>query len=700
MLLSFWLLILPSLVFADKIAKYELYGLGGQTLYSCRNYIRKIVTFCDGGGYSCWCTDQNALATVAGCFGVQHRNKPGNYKYFITYCAERYNTTIDAATMEAAYEYYEANAVAIKDIPNFNRSVPVDVPILVNSSTVKLIEDAYVVYLGNYDNSLYYGGAAIGYWGLMAVIAIVANWGVVLFPGTRNFFNGTFSKFFRKYITLPALGKKNRSVSKRILWVDFLVPTRLESLVVFIFFWLLFAFCVVDIYYVPNNPVFPIKDVALTRFVADRTGIICTILTPLLVLFGGRNNFLQWLTRWNFTTMMVFHRWIARFVVILAFIHSVGYTYIYVVGGYYARQMAKKFLIWGTVATACGGLICFQGLLILRRKYYEVFLALHIALAVFFVVGLWFHVDTLGYAWFMYAVFAVWGFDRAIRLARLAVFGFPKAHVSLLADETLKVEVPKPKYWHSIAGGHAWIHFGLPFHFLQSHPFTFVDSVSKEHTIVFYCKVKSGVTKALYKKLVAVPGKTMTIRVGVEGPYGETSVVSKHSSAVYVAGGSGIPGIYSEVHNMARTNIQQLKLVWIIREIKSIGWFWEELQALKNSKVQTTIYITRPELTADELVEMLDLSSSNSENKVSDKDEKDEDLFARVEEEFPHFEIKAGRPDLKQLVQTEIADCANSVAFVTCGHPALVDDLHYNVVQQLDHTRKRVDFYEQLQIWA
>ena len=53
------------------------------------------------------------------------------------------------------------------------------------------------------------------------------------------------------------------------------------------------------------------------------------------------------------------------------------------------------------------------------------------------------------------------GFDRAVRLARLFAFGFPQADITLIADETLKVQVQKPKYWKSVPGGHAFIHFWI-----------------------------------------------------------------------------------------------------------------------------------------------------------------------------------------------------------------------------------------------
>lgn len=705
MLLSlFWLVAMV----AAKPLKYAEYGVGGETVYACTMYFDGTATFCsDLDAYLCFCTDQNAMASVAGCFGVQDRNTSEVYDYFVYFCNLYYLTSLNRANVSDAYSYYLANAMDTSDMSDFNATMVINYPIKADSDLVILLEKSYKAFLGTYDNSLYYGAGAIGYWGVIALIATFVHWTSILIPSSRNFFNGTYSYLLRKYITLPAL-RKRRMVSKRVYIFEFLVPSRLESLVVFAFFWVLLGMNAADIYYVTNDMVFMNRRIAITRYISIRTAVIACMLVPLLVLFGGRNNFLQYLTGWNSTTMMVYHRWIARMVVVMAFVHSVGYTVYYILEGEYKDQMeTQPYIQWGIVSSICAALICFQGLLFLRRRWYEVFLVIHIVLAVFFIVGLWFHLYDLGYSMLVYATIAVWLFDRLVRVIRIASFGFKPAEISLLADETLRVEVPRPSHWKPTAGGHAWLHFCHGFRFWQAHPFTFVNSVDKENTVVFYCKVKKGMTKSIYNKLEKSPGRKTVMRVAVEGPYGKPSPVAKHSSAVFVAGGSGIPGIYSEVVQLAKTNIPLLKLVWILREVKSVTWFSDELHALKDSKVQTTIYITRPEIdlpdqeTEESSQDLIKASSRYNEDTEKKEDlEKPLEFLLRAKRQFPQIEFKTGRPDLKELVKAEIAKSISSVAFTTCGHPVLVDDLRYRVVELLDTTVKRVDFYEQLQIWA
>lgn len=93
----------------------------------------------------------------------------------------------------------------------------------------------------------------------------------------------------------------------------------------------------------------------------------------------------------------------------------------------------------------------------------------------------------------------------------------------------------------------------------------------------------------------------MKIRVAVEGPYGETSDARKSDTVVYIAGGNGIPGMFSEVTDLAKRytstkSVKKLKLYWVIREYRSLNWFFDELEKLKKTNIETTIYITKPKV--------------------------------------------------------------------------------------------------------
>jgi len=82
-------------------------------------------------------------------------------------------------------------------------------------------------------------------------------------------------------------------------------------------------------------------------------------------------------------------------------------------------------------------LLCFQAVYFFRLPWYEIFLALHIILAICFVLGCWYHVDLLhsGHMEWLYAAVTLWSFDRALRLGRLGLLNtsWSKSRISRIA---------------------------------------------------------------------------------------------------------------------------------------------------------------------------------------------------------------------------------------------------------------------------
>lgn len=57
-----------------------------------------------------------------------------------------------------------------------------------------------------------------------------------------------------------------------------------------------------------------------------------------------------------------------------------------------------------------------------------------------------------------------------------------------------------------------------------------------------------------------MPNRTSSIKVAVEGPYGEHSPGHRCRNLVYVAGGNGIPGLYSECVDLDK-KLQRIRLL-------------------------------------------------------------------------------------------------------------------------------------------
>ena len=691
---------------AGKNAKFQLYG-DITYFYTCNLQISLSVSYCATPyNATCLCANQNALATYAGCLAFDNRNTTTAVNYMMNYCEENGNVTVEKDWYEKSYQYFLSNAKTEKEIPNFNKTIPIDVPFKLDEAEMKLYERAYKQFLGNYDDSLYYGAGILGYWLLIMCIGAIVNWGKVMFPSLTKKLTSRPINLWRQYVSMPATFRKKKAEELRIFkFFDSLIPSRFESIVIFLFYIVVLMIHAMNMHYVDGDPVFENnKYNSQARNVADRTGITGTIMMPLVFLFSSRNNFLQWLTGWNYSTFVTYHRHIARVMFILIALHSILFT---VLLRDDMSEFSETYMIWGVLATVSGGIILFQAMLFFRRRWYEIFLLIHILFAALYVAGTWIHVDELGYVWFVYPAVAVWCADRVVRIARLVIFGFPKARVSLLADDTIKVEIPKPSYWKTIPGGHAFIHFLKPTYFWQSHPFTFVESPADTH-IILYCKVKGGITHSLYQLLVRSPGQAITMRVGVEGPYGETTPDRFADTAVFIAGGNGIPGIYSEVMDMARRMPNEtknaMKLYWIIRDYKSLEWFNDELTLLGNTNIETTIYVTKPDLS-----NLLTGDGSDDTSSKKESDSQDMNLESKeslqgvdlVKSRFSHITFKEGRPSIEDIVDLEIKESNGSVAFVACGHPAMVDETRYFCSRNVDNPqKKRVDFYEQVQVWT
>ncbi|RCK62338.1 putative ferric reductase transmembrane component [Candida viswanathii] len=703
-----------------------------KAIFACKLNVHKDVGYCRSDtseDYGCICSNKDAIDSFVGCFAYTQENSTQAIDFFVDFCKEYGNTTVDMDDICTAYNNYTVqgyfNSSELMGINNTNRSTTTQSgnyeKVDTGNYTLSL-ESSIDQFLVNWDNTFYYGGGILGYWALVLIIGAISNWSRYMFPGLMTDLNGPFSNWLRKHVLLPAtIGRKKSQNYKYFRIVEFYMPSRFESFILIGFT----AVCVVTLsintYFAQGDEVIFSNYYARLRYVANRTGTCSTMMMPLVILFAGRNNILQFVTRWNYSVFITFHRHIARMMFAFVMIHAVCFTI--ALGPAYASVMSMPFMIWGTAATVLAAIMLFQGMLYLRRRWYEVFVLSHVVMAVFYVVGTWRHVVDLGYMWYVYASVAVWVLDRLIRLVRLLAFGFPEATVTLMSDETLKITIPRPEDWKPIPGAHVFIHFLTPSTFYQNHPFTI--GLDEDRKINLYCKVKNGITLTLYKKLVDVPNRTTKIRVGVEGPYGETSDARKSDTIVYIAGGNGIPGMYSEATHLASRysttkSAKKVKLYWVVREFRSLNWFFDELDKLRRSPIETTIYITQPnnataieELAARVCSSKLELKSCYSmgegdsktigsydlkhhESKVNHMDQ----IQEAVAYELDPIRLIGGRPNIHEIINYEVTEAPGSIAFVTCGHPAMVDDVRAEVVDAIGKHENRIDFYEQLLGWS
>ena len=217
-------------------------------------------------------------------------------------------------------------------------------------------------------------------------------------------------------------------------------------------------------------------------YVSNRTGVLAFALAPLVILFSGRNNILLWCTNWSHSTYVLVHRWVARMFGVQVIVHSIGYLVLYKDMGVLAASESEPFWIWGIVATLAVCIILVASLLYMRRWSYEVFLIVHIVLAVFVIVGSWYHVElrfrrAWGYEQWLYVACAIWFFDRILRLLRIAKVGIRHAKITEIGTAFVRVDIEGVR-WSTQPGYHAYAYFPTlkPMTPWENHPFSVIPT--------------------------------------------------------------------------------------------------------------------------------------------------------------------------------------------------------------------------------
>lgn len=337
----------------------------------------------------------------------------------------------------------------------------------------------------------------------------------------------------------------------------------------------------------PSNAWFPDTWQEMMAYVSNRTGVIAFALAPLVILFSGRNNVLLWLTNWSHSTYMLLHRWVARVFTLQVVLHSILEFILYKRKGSVDAEQKEPYWIWGIVATIACVIMVVASSLWFRRASYEIFLVLHIILAVFVFVGSWYHIELLftrrwGYEFWLYAACAVWFFDRGARVARILKNGMRRAEVTQITDDVVRIDV-KGVRWDTRPGRHTYTYFPTlnPLRPWENHPFSVVptallqsrscslamatSSSSSEHEatadveksgaetavrargqravqtdisgISLYVRRSTGLTKAL-----TAQASLLTL---LDGPYpnNSTTAVLRTDRLVLIAGGIGITAV-------------------------------------------------------------------------------------------------------------------------------------------------------------
>jgi hypothetical protein len=394
------------------------------------------------------------------------------------------------------------------------------------------------------------------------------------------------SKFYAVLIDAPLFGEHRGTLSR--LGLDAAL-TRGQALFIFYLFVVNVVLSAVNFEYADPNTWYPgNKWRWMAMQVANRLGVLSFANLPLVFLYAGRNNFLLWLTNWSHSTFILLHRWIAGIATLQAILHSLVYLRAFVRAGTHATESVKPYWYWGIVGTLGMSMLFPTSVSLIRRKFYEAFLAWHIVVSILVVVGCYWHIvfefqHAWGYELWIIISIAVWAFDRVARCMRMARHGLKTAEVTLVDEEYVRVTV------RGVTGsGYAYLYFPTlswrvwenhpfsvastvlssqpqtrnisPMQDIEKHPETHTASVDSSGTphppaeagITFYIRDKSGLTARLRTRT--------TLPVLLETGYTShpPSALNRCPKLIVIAGGVGITAVLPYL----RAHPGRMKLYW------------------------------------------------------------------------------------------------------------------------------------------
>jgi len=355
--------------------------------------------------------------------------------------------------------------------------------------------------------------------------------------------------------------------------------------------------------------------VAELAVLAERSGLVFVTNLPLLYLLSAKNQPLKVLTGCSYESLNIFHRRLGEILCLQALLHAstmfgVWYTILRRFGFSLAKFVSTYVVYIGLGAFVSYELIYLTSLHSFRRKFYELFLGLHIILQTGALGFLFLHQESLRSRICVLSALAIFLVDRLVY--RLGIKRETiKALTTVLKDgETVRLSMTIPRrprkpfrnfLGHSILDG--WeatdhIFITIPSlgykHSFQAHPFTIFSPVSPPASdtmsLTLLIRSMDGFSLDLLKKakhLGQCASQELNLRI--DGPYGSSharTMLEASDLAVLVAGGSGIAVIWPLVHHLLNIEAsmdsefipmkmprrQKIVLIWVVHREEHKAW--------------------------------------------------------------------------------------------------------------------------------
>ncbi|EGG00404.1 uncharacterized protein MELLADRAFT_93237 [Melampsora larici-populina 98AG31] len=334
---------------------------------------------------------------------------------------------------------------------------------------------------------------------------------------------------------------------------------------------------------------------------------------------------------------------------------------------------------WGFAALVTMLVMGFTGWRVIRERFYQLFLVIHVIGYIVILVTIWKHVPATHP--YVYVSIAFLGVDHVLKALKTR---YTDASLSIMPGGLTRIEVHGiNEGWH--AGNTIWGGFfevtlltNVCNLFAIQHPFTIVNAPNRSslpllgQDLVLVAKAAGDFTRNMHKmadkpnELLSEKSKTSEtfmnykrFRVTVEGPYGVSfDDPTKYGTVFLCAGGIGITycigileDIVGKIFRGAPISTQKIELVWAFRDSRLLEGFEPALAEIVN------VAVAHPQISIN-----IRLFRTGGDRNLND--------YTSLPAKF-----EAGaRPDFKNLLD-EVAAHPTSLAICVCGPISFVDSV-------------------------
>ncbi|KAI0677101.1 hypothetical protein C8Q78DRAFT_66778 [Trametes maxima] len=324
----------------------------------------------------------------------------------------------------------------------------------------------------------------------------------------------------------------------------------------------------------------PPADHLQPNYWGGKAGLIAVGQMPLAVFLALKNNPITWLTGLGHEKLVLMHRIVARTLLVMTWVHFVGEYYrspeLLMDEGWKVAGMV------GAVAQTVTTLLGIKQ--IRHRYYEIFYSSHVAFIIIFIVTMHIHCIPMLCayWVWPCYIIWGFDRILRGSRYLLFNVIlkpKNPKALVEYIGSDGLRVTLKRriPGGWK--AGQHVFLAF--PALGLESHPFTIGNIYEKEDggneaEMVFIIRAMGGQTRTLIER--AMKTGTCELNAFFDGPYGHPEDIRPFETCVFIAGGTGVTYTVARMHQLfkdihaGQARAKRVCFVWAVRTEAEYEW--------------------------------------------------------------------------------------------------------------------------------